>query len=139
MPCSPCSWQAAGMLRGGDPRLGRLLPKHLQSGEAVWGLPWGHKSGPQLFVGIGTIETRRNGLILVLRPLKTLRWRGSPFLDAACAPHWPSCEGCGGAPVQAPHRLHGDECAWHLMRAAPQTARIKQLICLKRQIVIVGR
>ena len=49
-----------------------MLPKHLQSGEAVWGLLWGHKSGPQLFVGIGTIETRRNGLILVLRPLKTL-------------------------------------------------------------------
>ena len=38
-----------------DPSLGRLLPKHLLSGEAVWGLPWGHKSGPQLFVGIGTI------------------------------------------------------------------------------------
>ena len=43
---------------GGAPGFGRLLPKHLQSGEAVWGLPWGHKSGPQLFVGIGTIATR---------------------------------------------------------------------------------
>ena len=23
----------------------------------------------------------------MLRPLKTLRWRGSPFLDTVCAPH----------------------------------------------------
>ena len=42
-------------VRGGVPGLSLLLPKHLQSGQAVWGLPWGHKSGPQLFVGIGTI------------------------------------------------------------------------------------
>ena len=129
----------AALCRGGVPGLGRLLPGELVRGYSVWGLPWGHKSAPQRFVGIGTIETRRNGLILVLRPLKTLRWRGSPFLYAGCAPHRARCGGCGGAPVQAPHRLHGDECAWHLMRAAPQTARIKQLICLKRQIVIVRR
>ncbi len=41
--------------RGGVPGLSLLLPKHLQSGQAVRGLPWGHKSDPQLFVGIGTI------------------------------------------------------------------------------------
>ena len=52
--------------------MSRLLPGELLRGYSVWGLPWGHKSAPQLFVGIGTIETRRNGLILVLRPLKTL-------------------------------------------------------------------
>ena len=45
----------ANFFEGGVPGLSLLLPKHLQSGQAVWGLPWGHKSGPQLFVGIGTI------------------------------------------------------------------------------------
>ena len=90
-------------MRGGEPGLSRLHPGELLRGYSVWGLPWGHKSAPQLFVGIGTSPHPYNGLILVPRPLKTLRWRGSPFLDAACAPHWPSCEGCGGAPVQAPH------------------------------------
>ena len=125
--------------RGGDPGLGRLLPKHLQSGEAVWGLPWGHKSGPQLFVGIGTIATRPNGLILVLRPLKTLRWRGSPFLDAACAPCRPSCGGCGGAPAQAPHRLRERAPTEHLMRAAHRTRTLNSAFFLKRQIVIRGR
>ena len=125
--------------KGGDSGFGRLLPKHLQSGEAVWGLPWGHKSGPQLFVGIGTIETRRNGLILVLRPLKTLRWRGSPFLYAGCAPYRPSCGGCGGAPAQAPHRLHEAALTWHLMRAAHRTRTLNSAFFLKRQIVIRGR
>ena len=101
--------------------------------------PRGAQKRPSAFRGDWSIATRRCGLILVLRPLKTLRWHGSPFLDAGCAPHRARCGDCGGAPVQAPHRLHGGECAWHLMRAAPQTARIKQLICPKRQIVIVGR
>ena len=87
---------------GGAPGFGRLLPGELLRGYSVWGLPWGHKSAPQLFVGIGTIETRRNGQILVLRPLKTLRWRGSPFLDAGCAPHRARCGDCGGAQSKHP-------------------------------------
>ena len=131
-----CYW---GVGRGGDPSFGRLLPGELLRGYSVWGLLWGHKSATQLFVGIGTSPHPYNGLILVPRPLKTLRWRGSPFLDAACAPCLPSCGGCGGAPAQAPHRLHEGAPTWHLMRAAHRTRTLNSAFFLKRQIVIRGR
>jgi len=68
-----------GWGHGGGASRFKLLPGELVRGYSIFGFPWGHKSAPQLFVGIGTIETRRNGLILVLRPLKTLRWRGAHF------------------------------------------------------------
>ena len=137
--CSCARASLACKKKGGAPGFGRLLPGELLRGYSVWGLPWGHKSAPQLFVGIGTSPHPYNGLILVPRPLKTLRWRGSPFLDAACAPCLPSCGGCGGAPAQAPHRLHEGAPTEHLMRAAHRTRTLNSAFFLKRQIVIRGR
>lgn len=62
----------------------------------------------ELDLGLVRSQTRRNGLILVFRPLKTLRWRRGLYLEAACAPHRAGCGGCGSVPARAPHGLHGE-------------------------------
>ena len=59
-----------------------MIPKHLQSGEAVWGLLWGHKSGPQLFVGIGTTDVQ---LLMLVPHFKTPRVRHAGLAAEAAA------------------------------------------------------
>ena len=96
-----------------------MLPGELVRGYSIFGLPWGHKSAPQLFMGIGTIATRQR--------------------TDSSAPHRTRCGGCGGAPAQAPHRLHEGAPTWHLMRAAHRTRTLNSAFFLRCYPTAVDR